>query len=260
MMSRPQQTILGSIAVLYFLARVAGPPVPAQQSNANDIVSRAGGASAVVELVAIGPGPSDQTSVCSGTGFLVNEDGYLVTSAHVVAEAQRCLAGTAGAKILARLLSPLPRASPAVACAVAALDQVHDLAVLKLSRPLGKEASDPRGAFISLHPGDIEPGTSIGVRGHPSLAWQPRIQEGHVTLVEKLPLSETSAELCQVLVLDIALEKGASGSPVYLLADGAVVGIVEQRDVLRPDWTVAASIGYAIDLLDRYHIRWHASR
>jgi S1-C subfamily serine protease len=259
-MIRPQQTILGSIVALYFLARVAGPPGPAQQSNANDSISRANVASAVVELVAIGPGPSDQTSVCSGTGFLVNGDGYLVTSAHVVAEAQRCLAGSAGAKILARPLSPPPRVSLAGACEVAALDQVHDLAVLKLSRPLGKEDSSATGAFVSLYPGDTEPGTSIGVRGHPSLAWQARIQEGHVTLVERLPLSETSAELSQVLVLDIALEKGASGSPVYRLADGAVVGVVEQRDALRPDWTVAASIDDAIDLLERYQIRWHASR
>lgn len=259
-MNHPEPSFSLCLATLLILERALGPAIPAQRSQEGKGVARGNISAAVVELVAIGPGPSDQASVCSGTGFLVNEAGYLLTSAHFVAEARKCLAGVAGAKILAKPLTPNPRLAAAVACDVAALDEVHDLAVLKLSGALASGNPATFGSFIALRPDDNEAGTAIGVTGHPFLAWRPQTQYGHVIQVERLPLWETSPERSEVLVMDVALEKGTSGSPVYRLADGAVVGIVEQKDALRPPWSVAVSIRYAIELLDRKGIAWHTPR
>ena len=59
--------------------------------------------SSVVQLVAVGPAENEQNRECSATGFLIDEEGYLITNAHVVEDAKKCLEKAPGAKILAKL-------------------------------------------------------------------------------------------------------------------------------------------------------------
>src|SRR5579863_5191429 len=86
---------LGSI----FALDVAGQNPPAKNPPSDpDPVGPA-----VVQLLAVGPGDKGQNHECSATGFLVNEDGYILTNAHVVEKSEDCLAKSPGAKILAKL-------------------------------------------------------------------------------------------------------------------------------------------------------------
>jgi S1-C subfamily serine protease len=210
-------------------------------------------AGAVVQLLAIGPGAGDKNAACAATGFLVNEDGTILTNAHVVEDARRCLAGSSEAKIVAKLAGPDSRTAKAVSCDVVALDELHDLALLKTERPLGEGH-----VCVLLDAMPPAEGTAVAVTGHSAFAWQPTTQKGRVIRRASLTLFEKSAEKTDVIVLDIPLQRGASGSPVYL-DSGVVVGVVERQYPSRTSETVAVPIRYAIELLERLHVRWHES-
>jgi serine protease Do len=210
---------------------------------------------AVVQLLAVGPGAEDKNRECAATGFVVNEEGYLLTNAHVVADARRCLAASPGTKIMAKLARPGTRAATAVSCDVVAVDDLHDLALLKTERAL--EGEGP--AYARLDPVEVAEGTPVAVTGHPAFAWRPTTQKGRVIRRGVLGLSEKSGEKSDVIVLDIPLERGASGSPVFQPAGGGVVGIIERQNPARPAETVAVPIRYAIELVDRHGVRWHSA-
>lgn len=227
----------------------------AQNSPSSERIRRA-----VVELLAVGPGEKGKNRECGATGFLVNAQGYILTNAHVVEEARHCLEGSPGAKLLAKPATPHPSVGNAVSCNLVGLDELHDLAVLKAERPLFETSTQNENNFVLLSPAEVEEGAEVAVTGHPAFAWQPLTQSGRVAGQGSLPLSDHSAATSKVLILDIALRKGTSGSPVYRPADGGVVGIVERKDVLRPSHTVAVPIRYAIEMLDRAGVEWHAGR
>src|SRR5208282_5285072 len=90
----------------------------------------------VVQLVAVGPADKEHNRACSATGFLIDEEGYLITNAHVVENAKRCLEKAPGAKILAKLTINDARTAPAVPCNVVGVDVPNDLALLRTERPL----------------------------------------------------------------------------------------------------------------------------
>jgi len=60
-----------------------------------------------------------------------------------------------------------------------------------------------------------------------------------------------------LIVLDIPLSPGSSGSPVYLDADRAVVGVVERRATSNSAHTLAIPTRYAIELLNRLDVEYH---
>ncbi|MCJ7502085.1 MAG: aminotransferase class III-fold pyridoxal phosphate-dependent enzyme, partial [Acidobacteriia bacterium] len=134
------QTFLLAIGLSY--ASLALP----QEVGTPDSLATEPVTAAVVQLLAVGPGAEDKNRECAATGFLVNEEGYLLTNAHVIADARRCLAASPGTKIMAKLARPGARAAPAVSCDVVALDDLHDLALLKTERPLVFERG--KGIFI----------------------------------------------------------------------------------------------------------------
>jgi S1-C subfamily serine protease len=211
---------------------------------------------AVVQLLAVGPGERGKNRECSATGFLVNEEGYLVTNAHVVEDAQRCLGRSPGAKILAKLATPGAKTAPAASCDVVGLDEVHDLAVLKTERPLRADPS-AAPAYAWLDPGAVAVGTPLVVSGHPAFAWQPVTQSGKLVWRGTRRLLNGSTEASEVLVVNIPLRRGNSGSPVYREA-GGVVGVIAESDESRLSHSVAVPIRYAIELLTRLGVRWHA--
>jgi S1-C subfamily serine protease len=208
---------------------------------------------AVVQLLAIGPGAGDKKQECAATGFFVNDEGYILTNAHVVDDARRCLASSPGAKIVAKFGPGDGRTAEAVACDVVGMDVDHDLAVLKTESPL---PLDVRGAFLRLEAKPVPDGTRVAVTGHPSFTWQPKSYQGKVIGREALALNDRSNRPSDVIVITIPLQRGASGSPVYL-ESGGVVGIVERQRPSRREDTVAVPVGCAIRLLDLHGIRWH---
>jgi len=211
---------------------------------------------AVVELLAIGPGGSGKNLECSGTGFLVNEEGYILTNAHVFEEAQRCLGVSQSAKILAKMASPATDRALATSCELVGLDEAHDLAVLKMEHPFEAAPAKVRSRFVRFEPAEVAVGTRVAVTGHPRFIWNPVTQAGNLLRRERLLLDERSKSPTEVIIVNIPLKPGNSGSPVYLEA-GGVVGIVESRNPSRPSETRAVPARYAIELLNRNRVRWH---
>jgi serine protease Do len=211
---------------------------------------------AVVQLLAVGPGAGEKKEECAATGFVVNEEGYILTNAHVVDDARRCLASSPAAKIVAKYGAAASPSAEAVSCDVVAVDEEHDLAILKPERPT---ASQPLHTFLRLDPQPVSIGTPVAVTGHPAFIWQPQTRQGKVTGRERLALDDAQAQPSKVIVINLPLQRGASGSPVYL-ESGAVVGIVERRHPAQLSSTVAVPAGYAIRLLDLQGVRWHAAR
>lgn len=211
---------------------------------------------AVVQLVAVGPGEEGQNRECSATGFLIDEEGFLITNAHVVEDANRCLEKAPGAMILAKPATADSRVARAVPCEVVEIDEAHDVALLKTACPFLSEPGE-RPPFAPLEVHAVAEGTAVMVSGHPEFSWQPVTQTGRIVRVGQAHLAGEDAARSDALELDIPLRLGNSGSPVYR-SDGGVIAVVDQRDPLRPSHSVAVSIRYAIALADRHGARWHA--
>lgn len=260
---------VGLLAPVLALGIAAQNPSASNVSPSTDAVTPA-----VVQLLAVGPGSKGQNQECAGTGFLVNEDGYILTDAHVMEKGRECLAQTPGAKMVARLAaargshSQAPsrdglrsgaESGPAVECDVLAVDDVHDLAVMKADHPL--RASDAGAAvpYVRLDSADVPSGTRVRVTGHPTFAWVAQTQGGEIIGRKNLALFDGSADQTEMLVLNFSLKYGSSGSPVYREANGGVVGIVERRNTAVEWQTLAVPIRYAIDLLNRQGVKWYAA-
>ena len=228
-------------------------PVPQNPLPRDDRV-----APAVVQLLAVGPASKEQNRECSATGFLIDEEGYLITNAHVVENAKRCLEKAPGAKILAKLTVSDSRTAPAVPCDVVALDEPNDLALLKAERPLLRNPGE-KPPYAALDARAVAVGTAVNVTGYPAFSWQPVTQAGHVTSSGITRLEEIDGPLTNLsdaLEIDIHLQPGNSGSPVYR-PGGGVIAVIDKRNALRPDHSVAVAIHYAIELAERHHARWH---
>ncbi|MBZ5545009.1 MAG: serine protease [Acidobacteriia bacterium] len=206
----------------------------------------------MVQLLAVGPGAGDKNRECSATGFLINAAGYILTNAHVVEEARHCLAGSAEGKIVAKFARSDSQAE-AVSCDLVGTDEAHDLAVLKLERP---PAGEGGAKFAALDARDVGEGTQVAVTGHSASTWRPTTERGRVIRRAALALDESSAEETEALILNIPLQRGASGSPVYL-PSGAVIGVVSRQNPSRPAETAAVPTRYGVELLNRLGVRWH---
>jgi len=212
----------------------------------------------VVQLLAVGPGERGKNRACAATGFLINEQGYLVTNAHVVEDLERCLAKMPGTKILAKFPAPGSSTAQAVPCDLVGRDEVHDLAVLKTERPI---FTGPYGKQVYAHldPRELAEGTSVVVSGHPVFAWQPVVQAGKVIRRGSQRLAERNPEPTEVLDLDIPLWAGSSGSPVCRAEGQGVIGIVVGKHPSQPTHTLAVSVRYAIALLNCHGVKWHTA-
>jgi serine protease Do len=159
------------------------------------------------------PTPPDERR-SSGSGFVIREDGYLVTNAHVVADAERIQVRlTDGRRFDAKLIG---------------LDERVDLALLKIDAmglpvaPLGDSNRTRVGEFVLAlgHPFGLEQTVSFGIvsrKGSPI---------------------QVAAPGFEFIQTDAAVNPGNSGGPLVNMA-GEVVGVNSMA-------AVNGSIGFAI--------------
>jgi serine protease Do len=159
------------------------------------------------------PTPPDERR-SSGSGFIVREDGYLVTNAHVVADADRIQVRlTDGRRFDAKMIG---------------LDERVDLALLKIDAtglpvaPLGDSNRTRVGEFVLAlgHPFGLEQTVSFGIvsrKGSPI---------------------QVAAPGFEFIQTDAAVNPGNSGGPLVNMA-GEVIGINSMA-------AVNGSIGFAI--------------
>jgi len=206
-----------------------------------------------------------------GNGFFINEDGYLLTVAHVLESLNN---GGQPSIQVAR-----PNGPPQLlALSVIASDVAHDVAILRATpNPF---TSHCRVTYLPLTAAPAVPGQAVlALSLHPA-----RLQNAHsfqIPVEDRSPgqvLSYESTQLdkssppADLFLLSHPVTRGQSGSPVVAADSRAVVGLIEgrwlrtsaislaQMSAQHGDTPGAAiPIRYAISLLDQKGVRWHAT-
>ena len=216
------------------------------------------------------PSPRGYHYVFFGNAFFINEQGYLLTNAHVL---ETFRDGGQPYLILRRPNAP-PRILPAV---IVATDPAHDVAILRVTpNPfVGKYrvtflplAADPATSgeqvlALSLHPIRLQNAQSLEAPGEDR-------SPGQVLSYESTQLAK-SAPAAKVFLLSHPVTRGQSGSPVLTSDSRAVVGIIEGRWLRSLSAAAAKSpaqarsipgaatpIEYAIALVQRQRIAYHS--
>jgi len=204
-----------------------------------------------------------------GNGFFINEEGYILTVAHVLDTFRD---GGQPHVLVSRPDSP----PQLVRAAVIAVDKEHDVAILRATPnpfagkhkvtflPLASDAAvlGQHVLALSLHPQKPQNAQSFQ-------APQEDRSSGEVLSYETAKL-EKSAPAADVFLLSHAVTLGQSGSPVLGQDSQAVVGLIEGRWLRSSGLSVTAAksaavpgaaipIRYAIALLQSHSIAWHAS-
>jgi S1-C subfamily serine protease len=204
-----------------------------------------------------------------GNGFFINEQGYLLTAAHVL----ETFRNGGQPYILVSTPNSPPRL---VKASIIAVDSEHDVAILRANSnpftskfkvsflPLSSDPASPGQAVLalSLHPPKHQNANTFQVPREDRFS-------GEVLSYESTQLQE-SAPAAEVFLLSHPVNLGQSGSPVLALNSHAVVGFVEGRWLRSSAASFAKSsarststpgaaipIRYAIDLLQRQSISWH---
>jgi serine protease Do len=218
------RTAVRGLAALLLTALPAAPQTPAAPTIVD--VSRSVEATtrsvmpAVVEIFATSYRPGQglvpraadlvTTERASGSGVIVDPDGYIVTNAHVVAGAQRLQVEVPIPVTGTSILATRSRTMPAT---VVGIDAETDLAVLRVSGP-GLTAA-AFGDSESLRPGQLvlALGSPFGLHNSVSL--------GVVSAAARQLEPESPMIYVQT---DAAINPGSSGGPLVDLS-GRVVGI-----------------------------------
>ena len=204
-----------------------------------------------------------------GNGFFINEEGYVLTVAHVL---ETFRGGGQPYILVSRPDSPpqLLRAD------VIAVDKEHDVAILRATPnpfvgkhkvtflPLASESAVLGQHVIAL---SLHPQTPQNARSFQ--APQEDRSSGEVLSYESTKL-EKSAPAADVFLLSHPVTLGQSGSPVLAQDSQAVVGLIEGRWLRSSGLSItkassrsasvpgaAIPIRYAIALLQSQSIAWH---
>jgi hypothetical protein len=276
---------LAALAAIVFVpnlvaARATQAQTSSQAQTKSDQVHAVAGSTDDPATAALCPVvyPDDQTPESRGyhytffgNAFFINEDGYLLTVAHVV--------GTFGDGGQAYILVNRPEAPPRLLkISIIAKDTEHDVAILRATpNPF---AGSYKVAYVSL-------ASTPAVRGQAVLALSlhpQRLQDAHSFEAQREDTSpgtvlsyestqlEKSAPASDVFLLSHPVVKGQSGSPVLAVDSHGAVGLVEGLWLRATPGVLAKSgaqagatpgaaipIRYALALLKQNNVPWHSA-
>jgi len=218
----------------------------------------------------VDPSPSDRgyRYLFYGDGFFINEQGYLITAAHVLSQFR-------GGQpyILLRPPAGPPRFFPAT---LVALDRDHDVAILRAA-PNPFERGYKVG-FLPLSHGGLPRGRAVlapalypsqPLDAHTLDASVDDCSSGQVFDFQFSQLFQGRSET-ELFLFNHGVRRGQSGAPVVSAESHEVVGFVEGqwlRSALVPPGSAADSdspgvgaavpVHYAIALLQQKEIPWH---
>ena len=155
-----------------------------------------------------------------GTGFVVNENGYIVTNNHVVENATNIMVSFYdGQKYSAEVVG---------------VSEAHDIAVLKV------EATGLNTVTIGSS-SSLEVGNTIYTIGHP-LGLSYSLSTGIISATERM-INEESGNAISVIQLDCGINEGNSGGPLFN-SRGEVIGVTNAKYA----GSTIESIGFAIPI------------
>lgn len=177
----------------------------------------------------------------TGTGFLISNDGYIITNAHVVDGMKNILVNYNHENSSAELI---------------AIDKINDLAIIKLNRNTN---------FIPINFDLPKKGDNIVALGYPLISITGNEIKATFGNINSLTGVQNDLRLFQI---DAPIQPGNSGGP--LLNDkGEIIGIVtssvnqkaifEQTGTLHQNINYAIKIAYAKPLLEQYKINYKTS-
>lgn len=143
-----------------------------------------------------------RTEVAQGTGFIITDDGYIVTNAHVLADSNG---------YLAKNIRAITSEAQTISATFVGFDDNFDIALLKVS-----------GNFDSIKLGNsdnVQIGEKVIAIGNP-LGLQFSVSEGIISAINR----EGSNGEKAYLQTDAALNPGNSGGPL-IDTQGEVIGI-----------------------------------
>ena len=209
-----------------------------------------------------------------GNAFFVNEEGYLLTVAHVL---ELFTEGGQPPYILVSRTNAPPRL---VQITVVAKDAAHDVAILRANSNPFASAANYSVAFAPLSSGEPVRGESVlALSLHPRQAQYAQTYDlpredtapGTVLSFESTQLAK-GAPAAEVFLLSHAVVKGQSGSPVMDTQTHTAVGLVEgiwlrgaSSSLARAATKTAGAPGaavpiqYALALLKQNGVAWHSS-
>ena len=181
-------------------------------------------AGSVVEIVATFPGTTDIWGQSSGggqalgTGFVVSEDGHILTNAHVVSENGEAVS------TVDVIFKGADGQQTTVQGTVVGADESTDVALVKV---------DPSqaGSLKPVQLGDstqVKVGEAVVAIGNP-LGLDLSLSSGVVSAVNRELQSPNGATITGGIQTDAAIHPGNSGGPLFD-ASGKVIGINEQID------------------------------
>lgn len=166
----------------------------------------------------------------SGSGFVISEDGYILTNYHVVEDAY-----TGGYEVKVMFYD-----GSTYTAEIKGFDRNNDIAVLKIDAT-GLDAAE-LGSSDSLFVGD-----TVYAVGNPLGELSYSMTSGMVSATDRLITTEEGT--MTMFQFDAAVNQGNSGGPVYNTS-GQVVGVVTAKS--REDGT--EGLGFAIPIDDAVRI------
>jgi len=158
----------------------------------------------------------------TGSGFIVNRDGTIVTNHHVVANAQQI-------QITLADRSSFP-------ARVVGIDPISDLAVLRINPGQRKLPVLALGDSSSL-----QVGQKVMAIGNP-FGFQGTLTTGVISALERTISTQTGALLDEAIQTDTAINRGNSGGPL-LDSQGRVIGV--NTLIFSPQGGGSIGIGFA---------------
>ena len=182
--------------------------------------------SVAVEMVSYDLFGNQTPSVVSGSGFIISEDGYILTNYHVVEQAIKkginvTITTYDGAVFVGRIVGS---------------DEDRDIAVIKIE----KDGTTP---VLFGDSDELKVGDSIYAVGNPYGILEFSMTTGHISALDRQIATEETEKSLPMFQIDAAVYSGNSGGPVYD-SRGRVVGVVTAKYVS----SGMEGIGFAIPI------------
>jgi 2-alkenal reductase len=185
-----------------------GTTAQAQEKSAVEVVEQVSPAVVTVYNITTGFLGGEAQPQGAGTGFIIDEEGHIVTNWHVVT----------GGDAFAVLLQD----GTELEAELIGMDPRDDIAVVKI------DPAEVPGVVSFGNSDELKPGQPVLAIGSPLGAFTSTVTAGIVSAIGRNQLSSQSSNFCQnysnLIQHDAAINQGNSGGPLFNL-NGEVVGV-----------------------------------